>query len=68
MSQKLLAKEFKTHILTSCVSNNKYEYIDMKTIYRGELKDRNIETDQMIYKHIETVDTIRKNKVEARLK
>ena len=35
---------FRTHIL-SCVSNNKYGYIDMKTIYREEPKDRNIETE-----------------------
>ena len=26
------------------VSNNKYGYIDMETTYRGEPKDRNIET------------------------
>ena len=42
---------FRTHILMSCVSNNKYGYNDMKTIYRGEPKDRNIKTEQMIYKH-----------------
>ena len=35
---------FRTHIL-SCVSNNKYRHTDMKTIYRGEPKDRNIETE-----------------------
>ena len=40
----------------------------MKAVYRGEPKDRNIETEQMIYKHIESVDTIRKDKVETRLK
>ena len=44
---------FTTHIL-SCVSNNKHEYIDMKTIYRGEPKDRNIDTEQMIY-----IDTLK---------
>ena len=58
----------RTHILMSCVSNNKYGYIDMKTIYRGEPKDRNIETEQMIYKHTERVDSIRRDKVETRLK
>ena len=31
---------FRTHILMSCVSNSKYGYIDMKTIYRGEPKDK----------------------------
>ena len=40
----------------------------MKTTYRGEPKDRNIETEQMIYKHTERVDSIRKGKVETRLK
>ena len=30
--------------ILSCVSNNKDGYIDMKTIYRREPKDRNIET------------------------
>ena len=59
---------FRTHILMSCVSNNKYGYIDMKMIYRGEPKDRNIETEQMIYKHNERVDSIIKDKVETRLK
>ena len=34
---------FRTHIL-SCVWNNKYGHIDMKTIYKAEQKDRNIET------------------------
>ena len=64
ISQKLM---FTTHILSS-VSFNKYGYIDMKTIYRGEPKDRNIETEQMIYRHTERVDSIRKDKVERRLK
>ena len=36
---------FRTHILMSCVWNNKYGYIDMKTIYRGKPKYRNIETE-----------------------
>ena len=40
----------------------------MKTIYRGEPKDRNIETEWMIYRHTERVDSIRKDKVETRLK
>ena len=40
----------------------------MKAIYRGEPKDRNIETAQMIHKHTERVDKIRKDKVETRLK
>ena len=35
---------FRTHIL-SCVSNNKYGYNDMKTIYREKPKDRNIEIE-----------------------
>ena len=34
---------FRTHILI-CVSNNKYGYIDMNTIYREEPKGKNIET------------------------
>ena len=38
----------------------------MKAVYRGEPKDRNIETEQMIYKH--TVDSIKKDKVDPRLK
>ena len=40
----------------------------MKAIYSGEMKDRNIETEQMIYKHTERVNNIRKDKVETRLK
>ena len=59
---------FRAHILMNCVSNNKYGYIDMKATYRGEPKDRNIETEQMIYKHTERVNNIRKDKVETRLK
>ena len=43
-------------------------YIDMKIIYRGEPKDRNIEREQMIYKHTESLGTIRKGKIETRLK
>ena len=38
----------------------------MKAIHRGELKDRNIETEQMIYRYTERVDSIRKDKVETR--
>ena len=34
---------FRTHIL-SCVSNDKYGYIDMKTMYREEPTEGNIET------------------------
>ena len=64
---------FRIHILMSCVSNNKYGYIDMdmeilKATYRGEPKDRNIETEKIIYEHTERWDSIRKGKVEARLK
>ena len=59
---------FRTHILIGCVSNNKYGYIDRKTIHRGKPKDRTIELEQMIYKHTERVDSIRKDKVETRLK
>ena len=40
----------------------------MKTTYRGEPKDRNIETEQMIHKHTERVDNIRKDNIETRLK
>ena len=40
----------------------------MKTIYSGEPKDRNIKVGQMIYRHTERVDSIRKDKVETRLK
>ena len=40
----------------------------MKTIYRGEPTDRNIETEKMIYKHTESVDSTRKDKIETRLK
>ena len=58
---------FTTHIL-SCGSNNEYRNTDMKTIYRHEPKDRNIETEKMIYRHTERVDSIRKDKVETRLK
>ena len=39
----------------------------MKTIYRGETKDRNMKTEQMIYRHTEGGDSIRKDKVETRL-
>ena len=59
---------FRTHILMSYVSNKEYGYIEMKTIYRGEPKDRNKETGQMIYKHTERVDSIRRDKIETRLK
>ena len=40
----------------------------MKAIYRREPKDRNIETEQMLYRHTERVDSIRKDKVKTRLK
>ena len=40
----------------------------MKTIYRGKPKDRNAKTEQMIYKHTERVNNIRKDKVKTRLK
>ena len=40
----------------------------MKAMYRGEPKDRNMETEQVIYRHIERVDSFRKDKVETRLK
>ena len=40
----------------------------MKIIYRGEPKEKNIETEQMICEHTERVDSIRKDKVETRLK
>ena len=71
VSQKLLAKQLCSEL--SCVSNNKYGYIDvdmdiLKAIYRGEPKDRNIETEKMIYEHTERWDSIRKGKVETRLK
>ena len=36
----------------------------MKAIYRGELKDRDIETKWIIFRHIEKVNSIRKDKVE----
>ena len=39
----------------------------MKTIYRGEPKDRNIKRKQMIYRHSESVDSIRNDKEETRL-
>ena len=42
--------------------------IDMNTTYIKEPKDKNIETEQMIYKNSEGVDSIRKDKVETRLK
>ena len=58
----------RTPILMRCASNNKYGYIDMKTIYIGELEDRNKETEQKIYTHTERVDSIRKDNVEIRLK
>ena len=45
------------HIL-SCASNNIFGYIDMKTIYRGEPKDRNIEIDWVIYRPTEKVETV----------
>ena len=59
-----------TRLILSCVLNNKYGYIDMKMekpIYRGETKDRNMKTEQMIYRHTEGGDSIRKDKVETRL-
>ena len=34
-----------TRLILICVSNNKYGYIDMKTIYRRETKDRNMKTE-----------------------
>ena len=40
----------------------------MKTIYIREPKHKNIKTKQMIYKTTERVDSIRKDKVETRLK
>ena len=40
----------------------------MKTIYTGEPKDINVEIEQMIFRHTERVDSIRKDKVETRLK
>ena len=40
----------------------------MKTIYWGEPKDRNIETEKTINRHTETMNSIRKEKVETRLK
>ena len=40
----------------------------MKTIFTGEPKDSNIETEQMIYSHTERADSIRKDKGEPRLK
>ena len=40
----------------------------MKTIYREEPKDINIESEQMIFRQTERVDSIRKDKVETRLK
>ena len=52
----------------SCVSNNNYGYINIKTTYREKPKDRNIEREWMIYKPTERVDSIRKDKVETRLK
>ena len=42
--------------------------IDMNTTYIREPKTKNIETEQMIYKNSERVDSIRKDKVETRLK
>ena len=45
---------FRTHIM-SCVSNNKYGYIDMKAKYRREPKDRNIEIFIFIYLFIDTL-------------
>ena len=42
--------------------------IDMNTTYIREPKDKNIETEQMIYKNSGGVDSIRKDKVETRLK
>ena len=40
----------------------------MNTIYREEPKDRNIETEQMIYRHTKRVDSIKKDMVETNLK
>ena len=37
----------------------------MKTIYRREPKGRNIETEQMICRHPERVDSIKKDRVET---
>ena len=50
----------------SCVSNNQYGYIEVKAIYGGEPKDRNVEMGWMIYKHTERVDSIRKDMVELK--
>ena len=38
-----------------------------KPIYRGETKDSNMKTEQMIYRHTEGADSTRKDKVETRL-
>ena len=40
----------------------------MKTIYGEEPKDRNIETEQMIYRNTKKVDSIKKDMVETNLK
>ena len=40
----------------------------MKTIYREQPKDRNIETEQMIYSYTKRVDSIKKDMVETNLK
>ena len=40
----------------------------MKSIFGEEPKDRHLETESMIYRYIERVDSIRKDKVETRSK
>ena len=40
----------------------------MMRIYRGTPRDRNNGTEEMIYKYTATVDSIRKDKIETRLK
>ena len=45
ISQKPLVKQSCSQRHLSCVSKNKYGYIDMKTIYRREQKSRNVETE-----------------------
>ena len=67
ISQHLFVKQLCSHRTSWVVSQA--TNIDILTWrqYRGEPKDRNIETEQTIYRHTETADIIRKDQVEIRL-
>ena len=68
ISQNISQNSYVQNAHSELCLKQQFRYIDMKTIYRGEPKDKNKETDQMNYRHAERVDSISKGKVETRLK